>query len=67
MLWQIQILNTKNEVKQQVDFEGSEASAKALATTLHQNYKKLHPTVVDAHEKPVRGMRHLPRWQHEWK
>lgn len=66
MIWHIQILNAKNEVKQQVDFEGSEASAKALANSLHANYKALHLTVIDNNVKPVRGIRQLPKWQHNW-
>lgn len=65
MIWHIQILDGKNNVRQQVDYEGSEASAKTMAQSLHQNFKKIHQEEIE-YEKPVRGIRHLPKWQHNW-
>lgn len=66
MIWQIQIIDARNDIRQQVDFEGNENQAKALANTLHNNFKKTHKDEFLSCEKPIRGMRHLPRWQHNW-
>ena len=65
MMWQIKILDRVGNVRQQVDFEGSEASARALALRLHLEYRRNHPEEIE-YENPVRGIRHLPKWQHEW-
>lgn len=40
MMWQIKILDRAGNVRQQIDFEGSEARAKQLASTTHLKYKK---------------------------
>lgn len=66
MIWQIQIIDVKNNVRQQVDYEGDEQRAKLLANTLHNNFKKTHKDEFLSYEKPVRGMRHLSKWQHNW-
>lgn len=66
MIWSIKILDSRNNVRQQVDFEGSEKSAKTLANTLHKNFKAVHQEESPEYEKPVRGMRQLPKWQHNW-
>lgn len=66
MMWHIQVLNTKGEVKQQIDYEGSEASARALSLRAHRNYVKKHPEKVVGRQIPVRGSRKMPKWQHNW-
>lgn len=68
MLWHIQILDLSGNVKQQIDFEGSEARAKQLASTTHLKYKKEHKETIDyGPDRPLRKYKRLPRWQHEWK
>ena len=64
--WSIHILDRAGNVRQQVDYEGDEASARALALRLHLNWRQEHPEPDVEPDKPVRGLRHLPRWQHEW-
>lgn len=65
MMWHIKILDRAGNVRQQVDYEGSEASARALALRLHLEYIRNHPEEIE-YENPVRCMRRLPKWQHEW-
>lgn len=66
MIWKIQIIDARNNVRQQVDFEGNEKQAKMLANTLHKNFKAVHQEEFEEYEKPIKGMRQLPKWQHEW-
>ena len=68
MLWHIQILDLSGNVKQQIDFEGSEARAKQLASTTHLKYKQEHKEIIDyGPDRPLRKYKRLPRWRYEWK
>lgn len=67
-MWRIKVLDRAGNVRQQVDYEGDLEDACALSLRLHSDWLLEHPEELDAEPaKPVRGLRHLPRWQHEWR
>lgn len=58
MIWHIQVVDSENNIRQQVDFEGSEENAQKLSMKLHSEYKIAHPEPMNCTPDRPRRSRH---------